>query len=336
MSIPIPMSTALPTATRPTTARSWFRPPTRHRLAAVIFVALAAAAGWILLTQADLIAASVASVRSADGRLLLAAIALVSLRYVAAAVSLQAATPHPLPFAGTLAVQLATAVVGRVTPEAVGWLVLNVRFLGKVGLEVGSATAAIAVKLAAGAIGRLGFAAVVAWSVTGAGSSPVSLDLELPIDVGPWALGLGLLGVGALAFAMRRSERARTTIEPALRDLAALRGDPGRAARLGGSTLLLSVLPAMTLAASAAAVGLAIPLMTVFAIYLVGSALAAASPTPGNLGALEVTLSAGLTGAGAGASDALAAVLLYRLVTFWLPILPGLVAFRVAQRSGYL
>ena len=99
---------------------------------------------------------------------------------------------------------------------------------------------------------------------------------------------------------------------------------------------MLSILPALTLAAATAAVGIDLPLATVFAIYLVGSALAAASPTPGNLGAAEAALSAGLAGAGADPSEALAAVLIFRLLTFWLPILPGLVAFRWAQRAKCL
>ena len=45
--------------------------------------------------------------------------------------------------------------------------------------------------------------------------------------------------------------------------------------------------------------------------------------TPGGLGVTEATLSAALIGAGLGAGPALAAVLLYRLASFWLVALTG-------------
>jgi uncharacterized membrane protein YbhN (UPF0104 family) len=40
---------------------------------------------------------------------------------------------------------------------------------------------------------------------------------------------------------------------------------------------------------------------------------------------------AGLTGIGVRSEPAVAAVLTFRLITFWLPILPGLAAFRYMQ-----
>jgi uncharacterized protein (TIRG00374 family) len=68
--------------------------------------------------------------------------------------------------------------------------------------------------------------------------------------------------------------------------------------------------------------------------YLGGSAVGAASPTPGGLGAVEAALVAGLTALGAPAGPAIAAVLMFRLATFWLPIAPGWFAFRRLRRSG--
>jgi uncharacterized protein (TIRG00374 family) len=72
----------------------------------------------------------------------------------------------------------------------------------------------------------------------------------------------------------------------------------------------------------------------VFAVYLGGTAVASLSPTPGNLGAVEVALSAGLTAIGVPASAAVGAVLIYRLLTFWLQLLPGFLAFRHLHARG--
>ena len=50
--------------------------------------------------------------------------------------------------------------------------------------------------------------------------------------------------------------------------------------------------------------------------------------------AVEATMIAGLTSAGMTSATATAAVILFRLAAFWLPLLPGWGAFARPQRSG--
>jgi uncharacterized protein (TIRG00374 family) len=71
-------------------------------------------------------------------------------------------------------------------------------------------------------------------------------------------------------------------------------------------------------------------------VSLTAGAIATAAPTPGGIGVVEAVLLAALTGIGVPAGPGLAAVLLYRLGTFWLPILPGLISFRVLTRHSVL
>ena len=77
-------------------------------------------------------------------------------------------------------------------------------------------------------------------------------------------------------------------------------------------------------------------LAQVGAVYLVASLIAAASPTPGGLGAIEAATIAGLTGIGISSGPAVSAVLVYRLATYWLPVLPGWYSWRLLQRMDYL
>jgi uncharacterized protein (TIRG00374 family) len=88
----------------------------------------------------------------------------------------------------------------------------------------------------------------------------------------------------------------------------------------------------LTLAASLHAFTGGVPLLRVAAAYLAGKAAASISPTPGGLGAVEAALTVGLTVVGVPYAQALAGVLTFRLVTYWLPILPGLVTQRVLLR----
>jgi undecaprenyl-diphosphatase len=71
-------------------------------------------------------------------------------------------------------------------------------------------------------------------------------------------------------------------------------------------------------------------------VYLVGSMVSSVAPTPGGVGAVEATLIAGLTAAGMSSTAAIAATILFRLATFWVPLVPGWLAFVLLQRSGDL
>jgi uncharacterized protein (TIRG00374 family) len=84
------------------------------------------------------------------------------------------------------------------------------------------------------------------------------------------------------------------------------------------------------------AVGGHLPFAQTGAVYLGGRMLASAAPVPGGLGALEAALIAGLSGLGVPAGEAASAVLIYRLLTFWLTIPVGWAALKIAQGRGYV
>jgi undecaprenyl-diphosphatase len=111
---------------------------------------------------------------------------------------------------------------------------------------------------------------------------------------------------------------------------------PGKVAvlLLGSVTVTMSYLVGVYFATQAFGGGL--PLATVGAVYLTGSAVATAAPTPGGLGAMEAALIAGLVAAGMENATAVPAVFLFRFATFWLPILPGWLSFMWLQRREYI
>ena len=69
---------------------------------------------------------------------------------------------------------------------------------------------------------------------------------------------------------------------------------------------------------------------------LSGYASAQRRPTPGGIGAVEATPIAGLTSAGMASTTAVAGVILFRLATGWIPLLPGWGAFTLLQSTGNL
>jgi putative heme transporter len=66
------------------------------------------------------------------------------------------------------------------------------------------------------------------------------------------------------------------------------------------------------------------PLAVAYAAANIASAIPV---TPGGLGVIEVTMVAITVGFGAPRATAVPAVLGYRIVTYWLPLLPGAVAY---------
>jgi glycosyltransferase 2 family protein len=79
-----------------------------------------------------------------------------------------------------------------------------------------------------------------------------------------------------------------------------------------------------------------LPFAQIGAVYLGAHLLASAAPVPGGLGALEAAMIAGLSALGMPVGAAASAVLIYRLLTFWLTIPVGWVSLKIAQGRGYV
>jgi uncharacterized protein (TIRG00374 family) len=103
-----------------------------------------------------------------------------------------------------------------------------------------------------------------------------------------------------------------------------------------GGNLLLTLGYGVALYASVQAVGAEIGIATATLIYVSGNAVGSIVPTPGGLGAVEAALAAGLTAAGVPGAEAFSAVILFRLISFWLPIPVGWLAWNRLQRAGAL
>ena len=84
------------------------------------------------------------------------------------------------------------------------------------------------------------------------------------------------------------------------------------------------------LAASIAAVGAPVPWRDLLFVYAVGTAVASAGVMPGGLGVVEGALALTLMGAGLRHPVALAAVLIYRLISFWMVISVGWLIYFLA------
>jgi undecaprenyl-diphosphatase len=259
------------------------------------------------------------------------------LTYCLAAVAITAAAGRRLPFGRTVVAQLAGAFTNRLAPAGLGAMATQVRYLRSQGLSRSEAVGSVAVNAAAGFVVHL---LATTAAIAAAGASHTRFSVHPPDVPDRWevlvylTLGMGVLGIvlGAIWLRGRWVGFARET----LCHMAALAQTPRRAARLLGASAGITAGYALALVAAVNAAGGGPSLVSVVAVYLGGSAVAAAAPTPGGLGALEAGLIAGLTSVGLAPVAAVTSVVAFRLITYWLPVLPGAAAFWILRRAGDL
>jgi uncharacterized protein (TIRG00374 family) len=169
--------------------------------------------------------------------------------------------------------------------------------------------------------------------------STVSISDFLPSGTIIFVISAVVLVLIGVAIGVPKVRKAfRTTVRPQLAKIRAsfmdLLRSPGRLVVLvlGSAILTLSYIGALW--ASIEAFGGGIPIAGIAVVFLAGASIASAAPTPGGIGAVEAALVAGLTALGLASTVAVPAVFLYRLATFWLPVIPGWIGFTVLQRRG--
>jgi glycosyltransferase 2 family protein len=299
-------------------------------------VTLAASVAAVYLLAGELARESLAAVlRSADWRWSIAALALSALTYVGAALSLSGFVTERLSFMLTVLAQLAGSFVTLVTPAAVGGAALNVRYLQRRKIAAPIAAASVGVSQVVAFVLHISLL-VVFIALTGTSESH---QFRLP-TAGYFVLA-ALVAVALVVAALPAGRRLlRSRVAPAfsqvLPRLLQMAQHPRKLAQGIGGTLLLSVAYILCLDVCVRALGGSLPIASVAVVYLTGSALGSLVPTPGGLGAVEAALSAGLTAAGLPGAAALSSVLLYRLLTFWLPVPLGWVALKYLERRQAL
>ena len=141
----------------------------------------------------------------------------------------------------------------------------------------------------------------------------------------PAAVGLESASMAAFAIMLRRllaAGGANVGVRPMLATAYAANA-VSVSVPLAGPALANWLADAAVLAVSIRATGATVPWHDLLLVYGTGIAAQSLNITPGGLGVTEGSLSLALVATGLGASQALAAVLLYRLASFWLVALAG-------------
>jgi len=268
----------------------------------------------------------------------IAAVLFSALSYFAAAMSLLGFVPERVPFMRTVAAQVAGSFVKIVAPAAVGGVALNTRFLQRAGVRPGLAVASVGASQLFG----LGCHILMLLSfgyLTGTEKTP-SLSPSRTVIAGLLTVAVLVLVVTSVPFLRKFVvTRVRSLFAGVVPRMLDVLQRPQKLVTGIGGMLLLTACFVMCLDASIRAFGdetTSLSLASVAVVFLAGNALGSAAPTPGGVGAVEATLTVGLIAVGLPKEVAAPAVLLYRLLTLWIPVLPGWLFFNHLTRKGSL
>ncbi|WP_155059350.1 lysylphosphatidylglycerol synthase transmembrane domain-containing protein [Streptomyces blattellae] len=260
----------------------------------------------------------------ADPWWLLAATGFNILCWVAASVTRQGALPERLPPGPLLASQFAAGAANHVLPAGLGAHAVTLRFLRNQGIPLPRATASLALYSLVKPVTKM--LLILAFLAASPGALRVGRLL-------PDAETLALAGTG-IACALGAAALLVTAVPPlrrplpgclntALTDARLLHTRPVRVLQLWGGAAAFWLLQACVLASVGSSLGLHLPWVHVIFAYLAASAAVGAVPAPGGIGPVDAALVFTLAVFGAPMVLATGTVIGFRVITVWLPLLPG-------------
>lgn len=298
-------------------------------LSPVLLLAVWAAVDW------DAVRDGTALLAGADLWWLLAGLLFTYLGSVAAACVRQGAITDRLPPGPLLASQIAAGAANHILPASIGAHAVTVRFLQRQGIPLPRATASVALYSLVRAVAKtpvvLIFLLAAPSAVPPARLLPEGRTLLLA------AGGLLLApAAGAAVFVLVRPLRRPTVdfLRTALTDARHLHTRPGRFLPLWGGAAAAPLIQASVVASVGTALGVPLSWPQLLFAFLAASTAAGAVPAPGGIGPVDAALVLTLAGYGTPLPLATATVIGYRVLTVWVPMVPGmLVLSALVQRE---
>ncbi len=302
--------------------------PSRRYILVVLVLLLAL---YVLAPQVGDFHSSWRLLRRPEPGWTIAAIGFTLTTYLSAASNYWLLALRPLSYGRTVVVQLAAMFINRLLPGGVGALGVNYAYLRRQGLGGTNAASVVALNNLMGVAGNGLLVVSLVFLFARTSTQP-----DYGHTVGTWLkvtlLAAIVLVVVLLALGPGKYKKQFVKLRA---QLSGYRRQPWRLPAALGSSMLLTLGNVLCLGACALALGVHLPFAIILLILTLGVGAGAATPTPGGLGGFEAGLAAGFVAYGVDSSAALAVALLYRLVSYWLPIIFGAPALVVCRRRSW-
>lgn len=298
----------------------------------VLLLLLAVVAIYVIVPQIGNFKHSLHLLSQANLSQLLAAVGCMVITYTAAAETYCLLAFYRLSYLRTLLIQIAGTFINRLLPAGIGGIGVNYAYLRKARHDPTEAASVVAANNLLGVVGH-GLLLIIFLGVYHSNLSRLQLwrinNKTLIVCVTFVVLAVWLI------LYVRFGQRIQSSLRSFGRQLLAYRQRLGHLSAALLCSMGLTFFNALCFWLCALAVHADISFISVLLVFSFGVALGTATPTPGGLGGVEAGLTAGLIAYNLDSSTALAAVLLFRLITYWLPLLVGAGAFIFSQNQRY-
>ena len=296
-------------------------------------IGVLALAAVVLPSQVGILGDAVRTLVTSDKAYIGLGIVGLLLSYCTAAAAYVWLAFRPVRFNTTLLVQIADGFTNRLLPASLGGVATNVLYLAWQRHTKSQAALVVTVNNLLGFFGHVivlvvllafqGFKSDVAFSVNGQAVRALAIVLG------------GFIVIGLVVSVVYGHQVSRYVLR-SFRDVRNVIGRPQRllAALLFSMATTLSY--ALILYCATLAVNVHISFLQIFLALTATVMALAVTPTPGGVGGAELGLTAALASMGVNAQQALSTALLFRLITFWLPIVPGFITLQIAISKGVL
>ena len=286
----------------------------------------------VLIPQRNQVIEGVRSLTEASLNWLLLAGLCFMLTYLATAMAYKMLAKKPISLFKGFLVQIAGSFTNRVIPAGLGGLGLNADFLTKNKHSLVQAGTVVGVNSAVAILNHI--ALIIIAIFMGAVGVKQILDFKKIPIVGLWIIFFLLLTTIVFVYkSTKMRKKIKKISQNVINNLKAYKSSPHKIVFVYIIAGVITLLFVATLYCCAQAVKLEITFIQTFITYTVGVILGAAVLTPGGLGGVE----AGMYGAfliyNNKPSTVFATIIVYRLLTYWLPILPGLLSFILLRRN---
>jgi glycosyltransferase 2 family protein len=264
------------------------------------------------------------------GWVLLAA-ALYPLVPMAWATALMGCVNADLPFVPTVITQVSCNFLNLITPNGIGGTALQIDYLHKQGVPVASGGSAMVLSSGVAGAMQMGLfllgAAITATAIQTSDSSTSNASL--------WVIALGAALIGIVLAIPKIRGKVVPAVKRAASDIWAVLRNPRKAMQLFGGDLAGNLIYPALLGLCLLAFHQRLDYAQLIVVQVGSGMISNVAPVPGGIGVQEAALTAGLTSFGVPATPALAAVLVYRGITFALPAFTGFFTLRWLRARGY-
>jgi uncharacterized protein (TIRG00374 family) len=277
----------------------------------------------------------VAIIQTSNDAILIAAAFIFCFTFMFTGLAMTILATKPMPFKQTSLIQLAMAFTYKIFPAGLGGPGLMYRYAVVAGYSVEEGLGYVgAVELVYFTAWLLYFVPVV---VFGGGLASVGIT---PSFTPGWKLffiiGILILVAYFIVRAFGLITKIKEKVTEVIHSFRLILKTPAKSLKSLGLMLLSYTCTNVVFYLCLLAVGVHLAFWQSVFVYLVFNAIGSCGPAPGGMGTVEAALIGGLMLFGVDPALATAGVMIFRVITFWVPTLPGYLAFRYGLKQKFI